>query len=110
MWYWENADLKRIEGKVDQALALLQTVLKKETQIMAAIDDAITAAEAAAKSNTDAEDAVMTLLTTLSEQITNLKTAGTDPATVARIQALATTLQAKADALAAAVVAGTPSA
>lgn len=77
---------------------------------MTAIDDALTQAEAAAKSNSDAEDAVQTLLTTLSKQIADLKTAGTDPATVARITALSDSINARAAGLSAAVVANTPAA
>ena len=95
-----RSHLHRIEQKIDA---------NQET-IMSALDDALTSAEAAAKQNSDAEDAVETLLTTLSSQIAALKTAGTDPATVARIQALSTALTAKASALAAAGVANTPAA
>lgn len=77
---------------------------------MTAIDDVLTKAEAAAKADSDAENAAETLLTTLSAQIAALKQDGSDPATVARIQALADGLTAKAAALAAAVVANTPAA
>lgn len=89
---------------------MLNQILAKDTKIMAAIDDVLTAAETAAKSNEDAEDAVMTLLDTLSQQIKALATGSNDPAVTARIQALADGLKAKSDALAAAIVANTPSA
>lgn len=73
---------------------------------MASIQQALDAAEAAAKQNTDAEDAALGLLNNLSSQIAELR-AGSDPATAARIQALADALRAKAEALSAAVVANT---
>jgi DNA-binding GntR family transcriptional regulator len=103
----DRATLKRIENKLDAQAAKLA---KMETEIMSALDDAFTQAEAAAKANSDAEDSVETLLTTLSAQIAALKTSGTDPATVTRINALTTALNAKAAGLAAAVVANTPAA
>lgn len=107
---WWVDRLVRIEGKLDQVLNLQKQVLQKETLIMGAIEDAVTAAEEAARKNADAEDAVIGLLGALAQQISDLKSAGTDPATVQRIQALATALQQKADALGAAVVANTPAA
>lgn len=76
---------------------------------MTAVTDALDAAEAAAKADTDAENAVESLLTTLSKQISDLKT-GSDPATAARIQALADATSARAAQLAAAVTANTPAA
>jgi len=77
---------------------------------MALIDDVLTQAEAAAKANTDAEDAAITLLQTLSQMVANLQAGGTDPATIARIQALSAALNAKASALGAAIVTDTPAA
>ena len=74
---------------------------------MSAIDDALTAAEAAAKANSDADDAAEKLLLAIAAEIANLKAAGTDPATVARITALSTALTSRASQLSAAVVAGT---
>jgi hypothetical protein len=109
MWF-DTSVAHRIERKVDRALFLLDLVLKQETKIMADIHEVLTNAEAAAKANSDAEDAAMALLTTLAKAIADLKATGTDPATVARIQALADGLNAKAAALAAAVVADTPAA
>jgi hypothetical protein len=89
---------------------MLAIALEMDWQIMAAIDDVLAQAESAAKDNADAEDAAMSLLTALAKAIADLKAAGTDPATVARIQALSDGLKAKAAALAAAVVANTPAA
>lgn len=110
LWFGATDQLDRIERKLDRALVMLTTVLKQEQSIMAAIDDALANAESAAKSESDAEDAVVALLKTISAQIAALKAAGTDPATVARIQALADGLNAKAAALGAAVVENTPAA
>jgi len=89
---------------------MLSLIIQKEDTIMSAIEDALTQAEAAAKSNSDAEDSVEALLTTLSKQIADLKAAGTDPATVARIAALSTGLASRASQLSAAVVANTAAA
>jgi hypothetical protein len=97
------AELGAIHRKLD-------LILKRQEIEMSAITDALDKAEASAKANSDAEDAVMGLLTTLSAQIAALKTTQTDPATVARVQALADALSAKAAALSAAVVANTPAA
>lgn len=89
---------------------MLGLIIDKENFLMSQLDDALTAAEASAKANTDAEDAVIALLGTLSTQIADLKAGTTDAATIARITALSDGLKAKADALAAAVVANTPAA
>ncbi len=75
---------------------------------MAAIDDVMAQAEAAARANSEADDAAEALLIAISKMIADLKAAGTDPATIARIQALADALNARAAQLAAAVVANTP--
>lgn len=74
--------------------------------IMAEIDNL----EASVKANTDAEDSAEALLIGISKQIADLKAAGTDPATAARIQAASDLLSARAAKLAAAVVANTPAA
>jgi len=89
---------------------MLTVALEMDWEIMSAIDDVLAQAEAAAQENSDAEDAAMSLLVALAKAIADLKAAGTDPATLARIQALSDTLKAKAAQLAAAVVAGTPAA
>lgn len=87
-------------------LRKLDLILETQEAIMAEIDDL----ETAARANTDAEDAVETLLVALSKQISELKNTQTDPATSARIAAVAATLQDRAAKLAAAVVANTPAA
>lgn len=73
---------------------------------MAEIDEL----ETAVKANTDAEDSAEALLIGLSKQIADLKVAGMDPATAARIQTAADTLKARAAQLAAAIVANTEAA
>lgn len=89
---------------------MLGIIIGNEEIIMAAIDDALAQAEAAAKANSDADDAAEALLITISKMIADLKAAGTDPATLARIQALSTALSGRAAQLSAAVVANTPAA
>lgn len=96
--------------RLDDLSRKADLIIKNQETIMSALDDELTKAEAAAKANSDADDAVEALLITLSTQIANLKTTGTDPATITRIQALSTALAAKASTLAAAVVANTPAA
>lgn len=95
--------LQRIEQKLDAIFNLEET-------IMSAIDDALTQAEAAAKANSDADDAAEQLLITISKMVADLKAAGTDPATLARITSLSTALSARASKLSAAVVTNTPAA
>jgi hypothetical protein len=114
MFYWLDSKtvqyvLDAIE-RIEKRQVAIQNTLNRMEIKMAAIDDALAAAEAAAKSNEDAEDAVIALLTTLSDQIKTLAAGSTDPAVTARIQALADGLKAKSDALAAAIVANTPAA
>jgi len=76
---------------------------------MTAYDIALDQAEAAAKANGDAADAAEALFVALAKMIEDLKVEGNiDPAVVARIEALASGLNARAAQLAAAVVAGTP--
>jgi hexokinase len=85
-------------------------VIEKENQIMSAQTDALDQAEAAAASNSQAADSAEALLLTLAAMITDLRANTTDPATVTRIDALASALNNRASQLAAAVVAGTPAA
>lgn len=90
--------------------AMLDYIIQQEFFIMSQLSDALDQAEAAAKANSDADDAAEKLLISLAQMITDLKAAGTDPATVARITALSQALTTRASALSAAVVAGTPAA
>lgn len=89
---------------------MLSLIIINEEMIMSAIDDQLTQAEAAAKANSDADDAAEALLVTISKMVADLKAAGTDPATLARITALSTSLTDRASRLSAAVVANTPAA
>jgi len=79
---------------------LLKSILEKENQIMAALDD-LTAQVAA---NTTVEASAVTLIQGLAAQ---LAAAGTDPAKLASLQA---SLKTSADSLAAAITANTPAA
>lgn len=98
--------LRRLDV-ISQKLGL---VIYNEEIIMGQLEDQLTQAEAAAKANSDADDAAEKLLLQLAQMITDLKANNTDPATLARITALSTALTARAGQLSAAVVAGTPAA
>lgn len=98
--------LRRLDV-ISQKLGL---VIYNEELIMSAQDDALTAAEAAARQNSDAEDAAEKLLLKLVQMINDLKANNADPAIVARITALSTALQSRAAQLSEAVVANTPAA
>lgn len=102
---WHDAPPWAVEIRL-----MLGLIIYKENEIMSALDDQLTQAEAAAKANADADDAAEKLLLQLAQMITDLKTNGTDPATLARITALSTALTNRASQLSAAVVAGTPAA
>lgn len=102
--------LDRIERKLNVVLGGESAILKNQEIIMSAVTDALDRAEAAAKDNADAEDAVIALLGTLSSQIADLKANVTDPGVATRIQALADAVTAKKDSLAAAIVLNTPAA
>ena len=89
-----------IEQKLDRILALLTTVIQKEGQLMAAIDDI--------QADVTAEDTVIDSVITLLTQLTGaLKDAGVDPV---KLAALRNDIQTKTKALANAVVANTPAA
>lgn len=101
----------------DEVLDLLDTmnlklnlIIQKEDLIMSAQTDALDQAEAAAAANASADDAAEQLLVTLSGMIADLKANATDPATVTRINALATALNSRAAQLGTAVAANTPAA
>jgi len=89
---------------------MLSLVLEKEDLIMSIESDALDKAEAAAKANSDADDAAETLLLSISAMIADLKDHQSDPATAARIAALSDAINARASKLSAAVVANTPAA
>ncbi len=85
--------LYRVEGKLDAVLAA-------QDNIKMLLDDL----EASLTKETDAETAIVTLLTTVSAE---LKAAGTDPK---RLKALQDKIDTNTSTLAAAVVANTPAA
>jgi type IV secretory pathway TrbF-like protein len=89
---------------------MLSLITRNEEIIMSLETDALDQAEAAAKANSDADDAAEKLLITLSGMVADLKNSTTDPAVVARITALATAIGTRAGQLSSAVVAGTPAA
>ena len=102
--------VSEVTDRLDVILKKLNLILHKEDHIMSVVTDALDQAEAAATANASADDSAEKLLVALSQQIADLKTNTTDPATVARISALATAINSRAAQLAAAVVAGTPAA
>lgn len=99
-----------VSARLDAFDRKLDLILQKENIIMSALEDQLAQAEAAAKANSDADDAAEALLVAISKMIADLKAAGTDPATLARITALSTALSSRAAKLSAAVVANTPAA
>lgn len=102
---WEQAPPWAIELR-----EMLSLVLRKEDMIMTIESDALDKAEAAAKANSDADDAAEKLLISISAMVADLKNHQTDPATATRIQALADALGQRSAQLSAAVVANTPAA
>lgn len=88
----------------------LDLVLQKEDKIMSAQTDALDQAEAAAKANSDADDAAEALLLKLVDLYNQAVASSTDPAVVARIAALGTALTDRSTRLATAVTANTPAA
>jgi prefoldin subunit 5 len=91
--------LNRIELKLD---AVIVSTRKMETN-MSALDDAVVALGTQVQANTDAEASAIDLIRQLADLIT---ANATDPAAV---NALADKLRSSADALAAAILANTPS-
>lgn len=89
---------RRVERKLDDALALLTLILQKEEQQMAAIDDL----EAQVAETDGAMESATTLLQGI---LSRLDQAGTDPT---KLAALKNDLKAHSDALAAAVAAVPP--
>lgn len=97
-----------IEHKLDLVLARLGHLEELETQIMTDLTDQLDHLETAVKANADVEDSAILLLDGLTKLINDLKSATTDPAVIARIQAVSDAVEAKKAALAAAVAADTP--
>jgi chromosome segregation ATPase len=90
----------RLEAKVDQVLTVLAAIQSKEEEMSKELDDL----EVQVAQNTTVEEGAVTLLNGLAAQIEALKN---DPV---KLQALATSLKASGDDLAAAVAANTPAA
>jgi peptidoglycan hydrolase CwlO-like protein len=113
MWVWMNqADIDTINKKLDAILTqlgvdhrLLQAVKTEEDQIMSALTDQLDALEKNTKAIDDSEDAAEAAFTRLAAMIADLKAGVTDPAVLARIDAVSTELANRASKLAAAVVA-----
>lgn len=97
---WPTIFTTQDRSNIQSILAIVQGLASKGTQIMASLAD-ITAAVAA---ETTVEQSVITLLGTLSSDLT-AAIANNDPAAM---QAIVTTLNNNAAALAAAVTANTP--
>ena len=99
-----------VTDRLDDIANKLDLVLHKEDTIMSLETDALDQAEAAAAANAAADDSAEQLLITLSKMVADLKASTTDPATVARIAALATAIKDRAARLGTAVAANTPAA
>lgn len=100
----------QVETLLREVLSKLGLILGNQETIMATVAENLAAAEAAAKANSDAEDSIIAILKAVEVEIAALKAAGTDPATAARIEALATALAARTPVLAAAAIENTPAA
>jgi hypothetical protein len=107
-----QGDVDTINKKLDAILTqlgvdyrLLTAVKTEEDQIMTALTDQLDALEKNTKAIDDSEDAAEAAFTRLATMIGDLTTGVTDPAVLARINAVSTELAARAGKLAAAVVA-----
>src|SRR4030042_7199335 len=99
----DSADIKRLEAKLDLILTSLQIIKRKEDIIMASLDPI---RESVAKMTT-VIGSVKSLLLQLSQLLKDAIANGASPEEIAVIAA---ELDAKAEELAAAVVANTPAA
>lgn len=100
----------QVEARLRSVDRKLDLIIQNQENIMASVKENLDVAEKAAHDNADAEDAIIVILDALKVEVAALKEAGTDPATASRIEALASALTARTPKLAAAAVAGTPSA
>jgi septal ring factor EnvC (AmiA/AmiB activator) len=107
-WATMQDAIARIDKTVAQIAIVVNAIKAEEDQIMSQLTDQLDALEANTKAIDDAEDSAEAAFTRLAAMIADLKTGVTDPAVVARINAVSTELAARASRLAAAVVA-TPS-
>lgn len=99
------AQLDRIEAKIDDVRRITGLDLKLDTEMSKELDDLTAAVEAEGS----VIDSAIALITGLAARIGALITPRTDPDTVQQINKLLVEVQAKSDALGAAVVANTPS-
>jgi len=96
--------MERLEAKVDSILTLLQTISRKESQILQReiqMSTQLDQLTAQVQATTDIEESAIVLIKGLIQQI---KDAGTDQV---KLDALTANLKDKTDALAAALVANT---
>ena len=107
------ANIENLDSKLNQLLSgqatgrqYLQSLEQMEQKM--AVD--LTAASAEIARNTDLKDSIKAALAALAQQIADLKTASTDPATQAAIDALVAQLKANDDSIAGDVIANTPAA
>lgn len=98
------AQLDRIEAKIDDVRRITGLDLKLDTEMSKELDDLTAAVEAEGS----VIDSAIALITGLAARIGALITPRTDPDTVQQINKLLVEVQAKSDALGAAVVANTP--
>lgn len=84
------------------------TLIEIGEEIMTELSDAVDGIESAAEADTNADSAAMAMLVKLSELVKSTAANGTDPAMVARVNAVAAAMKDRAKALSDAVVANTP--
>lgn len=99
-------ELARMIGRSFQGI--VQSVEEIGEEIMTELSDAVDSIEAGAEADGNADNAAMAMLVKLSDLVKATAANGTDPAMVARINAVAAAMKARAQALADAVVANTP--
>lgn len=87
---------------------IVQSVEEIGEEIMTELSDAVDSIEAGAEADGNADNAAMAMLVKLSDLVKATAANGTDPAMVARVNAVAAAMKSRAQALADAVVANTP--
>lgn len=104
-WTAMQAAISRIDKAVAQIAIAVNAIKAEEDHIMSALTDQLDALEKNTKAIDDAEDSAEAAFTRLAAMIADLKAGVTDPAVLARIDAVSTELSSRAAKLAAAVVA-----
>ena len=107
-WRTILSAIQRIDAQIGTMHSKLNQLLKGQQQLETTMAIDFTAANAEIARNTDVTGSVKALLASLAQQIADLKTASTDPATQASIDDLVASLKANDDDVAAAVTANTP--